>query len=147
MDDLKDGLADPKLRCVLIIPQNLLTSAQRLLIIRPLPSAWTFHTRAITYTPDARKTAGGANNWSEFSIDEARGIAYVLHALRGRSSRRKSVRRSLSPRFVASKSTPRWGLRRSPPVLPKAARGQDHDAAAQAALVWVFDRRALLAAY
>jgi quinoprotein glucose dehydrogenase len=45
---------------------------------------WTFHTvpregefGADTWPTDARKTVGGANNWSEMSIDEQRGIAYV----------------------------------------------------------------------
>ena len=46
--------------------------------------AWTFHTIPHagefgydTWPPDAWKTVGGANNWSEMSIDEARAIVYV----------------------------------------------------------------------
>jgi quinoprotein glucose dehydrogenase len=45
---------------------------------------WTFHTVPRpgefgydTWPPDAWKTVGGANNWGEQSIDEARGIVYV----------------------------------------------------------------------
>ncbi len=45
---------------------------------------WTFHTIPHpgefgydTWPPDAWKTVGGANVWSEFSIDEARGILYA----------------------------------------------------------------------
>jgi quinoprotein glucose dehydrogenase len=44
---------------------------------------WTFHTIPRpgefgydTWPPDAWKTAGGANTWAEFSIDERRGIGY-----------------------------------------------------------------------
>jgi quinoprotein glucose dehydrogenase len=46
--------------------------------------AWTFHTIPHagefgydTWPPDAWKTVGGANNWSEMSIDEPRAIVYV----------------------------------------------------------------------
>ncbi len=46
--------------------------------------AWTFHTIPHpgefgydTWPPDAWKTVGGANVWSEFSLDEARGILYA----------------------------------------------------------------------
>ena len=45
---------------------------------------WTFHTVPHpgefgydTWPPDAWKTVGGANVWSEFSLDEARGIVYA----------------------------------------------------------------------
>jgi quinoprotein glucose dehydrogenase len=45
---------------------------------------WTFHTIPHpgefgydTWPPDAWKTVGGANVWSEFSLDEARGIVYA----------------------------------------------------------------------
>ncbi len=45
--------------------------------------AWTFHTVPLpgeygyeTWPPDAYKWNGGANTWSNFSIDEKRGIAY-----------------------------------------------------------------------
>jgi glucose dehydrogenase len=45
---------------------------------------WTFHTIPHpgefgydSWPPDAWKTVGGANVWSEFSIDEARGIVYA----------------------------------------------------------------------
>ena len=45
---------------------------------------WKFHTVPRpgefgyeTWPPDAWKTVGGANNWGEQSIDEARGIVYV----------------------------------------------------------------------
>jgi quinoprotein glucose dehydrogenase len=45
---------------------------------------WTFHTQPLpgefgydTNPPDGYKYQGGANNWGEMSIDEARGIAYV----------------------------------------------------------------------
>jgi quinoprotein glucose dehydrogenase len=45
---------------------------------------WTFHTIPHpgefgyeTWAPDAWKTVGGANVWSEFSIDERRGIVYA----------------------------------------------------------------------
>ncbi len=45
---------------------------------------WTFHTIPhpgefgyATWPPDAWKTVGGANVWSEFSLDEARGIVYA----------------------------------------------------------------------
>ena len=45
---------------------------------------WTFHTIPHpgefgydTWPPDAWKTVGGANVWSEFSLDEARGILYA----------------------------------------------------------------------
>ena len=44
---------------------------------------WTFHTIPRpgefgyeTWPPDAWKTAGGANTWAEFAIDERRGIGY-----------------------------------------------------------------------
>ena len=44
---------------------------------------WTFHTIPRpgefgydTWPPDAWKTAGGANTWAEFAIDEKRGIGY-----------------------------------------------------------------------
>ena len=44
---------------------------------------WTFHTVPLpgeygyeTWPPDAYKWNGGANTWSNFSIDEKRGIAY-----------------------------------------------------------------------
>ncbi len=44
---------------------------------------WTFHTIPLpgefgydTWPPDAYKFTGGANTWSNFSIDEKRGIAY-----------------------------------------------------------------------
>ena len=44
---------------------------------------WTFHTIPLpgefgydTWPPDAYKYTGGANTWSNFSIDEKRGIAY-----------------------------------------------------------------------
>jgi len=44
---------------------------------------WTFHTVPLpgeygyeTWPPDAYKYSGGANTWSNFSIDEKRGIAY-----------------------------------------------------------------------
>ncbi len=44
---------------------------------------WTFHTIPRpgefgydTWPPDAWKTAGGANTWAEFSVDEKRGIGY-----------------------------------------------------------------------
>jgi quinoprotein glucose dehydrogenase len=46
--------------------------------------AWTFHTIPHpgefgydTWPPDAWKTAGGANVWSEFSLDQKRGIVYA----------------------------------------------------------------------
>ena len=46
-------------------------------------TAWTFHTVPRpgefgydTWPPDAWKLAGGNNTWSEFAIDEKRGIAY-----------------------------------------------------------------------
>jgi quinoprotein glucose dehydrogenase len=46
-------------------------------------TAWTFHTVPRpgefgydTYPPDAWKQGGGNNTWSEFSVDEKRGIAY-----------------------------------------------------------------------
>ena len=46
-------------------------------------NVWTFHTIPRpgeygydTWPPDAWKYAGGANTWSEFAIDEKRGIAY-----------------------------------------------------------------------
>lgn len=45
---------------------------------------WTFHTipspeefGADTWPKDARKTIGGANNWSEMSVDPVRGIVYI----------------------------------------------------------------------
>ena len=45
---------------------------------------WTFHTIPHpgefgydTWPPDAWKTVGGANVWSEFSLDEARGVVYA----------------------------------------------------------------------
>ncbi len=45
---------------------------------------WTFHTIPHpgefgyeTWPPDAWKTVGGANVWSEFSLDEARGMVYA----------------------------------------------------------------------
>jgi quinoprotein glucose dehydrogenase len=44
---------------------------------------WTFHTIPRpgefgyeTWPPDAWKTAGGANTWAEFAIDEKRGVGY-----------------------------------------------------------------------
>jgi glucose dehydrogenase len=46
--------------------------------------AWTFHTIPRpgefgydTWPPEAWKTVGGANNWSEMSVDEKRGIVYI----------------------------------------------------------------------
>ena len=46
-------------------------------------TVWTFHTVPLpgeygyeTWPPDAYKFNGGANTWSDFSIDEKRGIAY-----------------------------------------------------------------------
>lgn len=46
--------------------------------------AWTFHTiphagefGADTWPPEAWKKVGGANAWSDLSIDEARGIVYI----------------------------------------------------------------------
>ena len=46
-------------------------------------TVWTFHTVPLpgeygyeTWPPDAYKWNGGANTWSNFSIDEKRGIAY-----------------------------------------------------------------------
>ena len=51
--------------------------------VRTGKTAWTFHTVPRpgeygydTWPPDAWKYAGGNNTWSEFAIDEKRGIAY-----------------------------------------------------------------------
>src|SRR5260370_225123 len=51
--------------------------------VRTGKTAWTFHTVPRpgeygydTWPPDAWKYGGGDNTWSEFAIDEKRGIAY-----------------------------------------------------------------------
>ena len=52
--------------------------------VRTGKMAWTFHTIPRpgefgydTWPPEAYKYAGGANNWGEMTVDEARGILYV----------------------------------------------------------------------
>jgi quinoprotein glucose dehydrogenase len=102
--DLKEGLGrDPKLLTLVQsttpgrVFENLLILGSatnqgygsapgdiRAFDVRSGKVVWTFHTIPHpgefgydTWPPDAWKTVGGANVWSEFSLDEARGIVYA----------------------------------------------------------------------
>ena len=102
--DLKEGLGrDPKLLTIVqsMTPgrvfQDLLILGSatnqgygsapgdiRAFDVRTGKVVWTFHTIPHpgefgydTWPPDAWKTVGGANVWSEFSLDEKRGIVYA----------------------------------------------------------------------
>ena len=102
--DLKEGLGrDPKLLTLVQsttpgrVFENLLILGSatnqgygsapgdiRAFDVRTGKLVWTFHTIPHpgeagyeTWPPEAWKTVGGANVWSEFSLDEARGIVYA----------------------------------------------------------------------
>ena len=87
---------------------------------------WTFHTIPRpgefgydTWPPDAWKTAGGANTWAEFSVDEKRGIGYFpLGIADVRSVGRRSKGRQPLRQHAAGARSPH---RQAAVALPAAA--------------------------